>query len=531
MWSRFVLFALWCVWVSVWLCECFSLMWHLMRLSVSLRMLACVCSWVRAWLPDWLRECVLAYYVCSVIRTNPLVNLNWMSSKAKMSSHSQTVQLIGAALATHDWRVATKANRSTAETCSGSDSKGKGKGKRAEERTNERREKSFENEAHLTNFQQTLPNCQEYPLSKKRCIRMPCLLYCCTVIAQFSNSQNISYGFENKSGQTQWRTNFPIRNSYSESEQNFKLETFQTELPKIVFLNLFFLIFNCLNTFSKIKTHALAETSSQQQQRHLHNWLFGIKWELDSLQKKITLINWKILFSWLAQLSYWSELYGTEVKQQLTDRGDFKTDRCNCITAEWMPRFDGEREREQASLRPTSLSFQGNLANWLTSARVRGKQRSEGVGRQTESCRFNNCEGNITFDLLSWQSFHALTELAPSPLAVILSHSHSPCLVRSLSLARTERSLLGGGLSGACGAKCRGRWLAERGCLCFARCVVARAHLWFSEDAARGRGRGRFHAVLVPADICPIPHSQLREEASRQGERKNKQQKKKLAKH
>lgn len=43
----------------------------------------------------------------------------------------------------------------------------------------------------------------------------------------------------------------------------------------------------------------------------------------------------------MAQPRDWSELYGTEVKQQLTDRVDFKTDRCNGIKAE----HESERAR------------------------------------------------------------------------------------------------------------------------------------------------------------------------------------------
>lgn len=200
-------------------------------------MLAFVCMfvspWVTAWLPAWVR----AYCVCSVIRTNPLVNLNWMSSKAKMSSHSQTVQLIGAALATHDWRVATKANRTKAETCrhaARSIQEAAAKAKQTSGRANEwAKRKSCENEARLTNFYQTLPNCQEYPLSKKRCIHMPCLLYCCTVIAQFSNSQKICYGFENHFGDNTMTNKLSLRSySYSESEQNWNWNHFRQSSGK-----------------------------------------------------------------------------------------------------------------------------------------------------------------------------------------------------------------------------------------------------------------------------------------------------------
>lgn len=125
-----------------------------------------------------------------------------------------------------------------------------------------------------------------------------------------------------------------------------KLKSFQAEFRKIVFLKIiqFSIVWEHFSKCS-FETHALAETSTQQQW-HLHNWPFRKKMRIGFTSKKITLINWKILFSWLAQLSYWSELYGTEVKQQLTDRGDFKTDRCNCITAEWMPtvrRWEWER--------------------------------------------------------------------------------------------------------------------------------------------------------------------------------------------
>lgn len=159
----------------------------------------------------------------------------------------------------------------------------------------------------------------------------------------------------------------------------------------------------------------------------------------------------------MAQPSDWSELYGTEVKQQLTDRRDFKTDRCNGITDE--STRARARESERASAEP-ELSRQLRLG-MAKCARVRGQQQCEREARESnnnKSCRFNNCDGNLTFDLLSSPKLsHALRACALLTHRPSLSHSRSLPLALSHSLS-------------CCG-------LAVRGCLCFARCVVARAHL------------------------------------------------------
>jgi len=106
-WSRFVLFALHGSQFYDSLCVRVCGTWCDFRFRLA-HMYMCV-----------LCVCVLGVWVCFVIRTNPLVNLNWMSSKAKMSLHTETVQLITDALATCDWRRLTKSAEPKAELMRG----------------------------------------------------------------------------------------------------------------------------------------------------------------------------------------------------------------------------------------------------------------------------------------------------------------------------------------------------------------------------------------------------------------------------
>lgn len=106
-----------------------------------------------------------------------------------------------------------------------------------------------------------------------------------------------------------------------------KLKSFQAEFRKIVFLKIiqFSIVWEHFSKCS-LETHALAETSTQQQW-HLHNWPFRKKWELDSLQKKsLWLIGKYFLVDWHSSVIgvnctelKWSNNWPTEVISKPTD--------------------------------------------------------------------------------------------------------------------------------------------------------------------------------------------------------------------